>query len=96
MRLRRSKKERMRKFIAGCAVVGVGVWLVFRNQSGSGLGAKLRAGGGLDSLKGKAKDAAGRAVGNSSLSAEGLLNQAVGAVRDGVGKAVSAIEGATR
>lgn len=97
--MKRSERERMRKFLAGCAVVGVGAWLVFRNQtnqSGSTLAAKLRAGGGLDSLKGRAKDAAGRAFGSGSLSGEGLLDQAVGAVKAGLGKAVSAVDGAAR
>ena len=45
---------------------------------------------------GTAKDAAGKALGNDRLRAEGAADKAVGATKEAVGKAKQAIHNATR
>jgi len=45
---------------------------------------------------GDAKDAAGKALGNDRLRAEGAADKAVGATKEAVGKAKQAIHNATR
>ena len=54
-------------------------------------GSKQRIKGKGGSLLGKAKEGVGRATGNDSLAGEGLVDQAVGAVKDTAGDAAHAV-----
>lgn len=49
-------------------------------------GTKKRFGAGADSLIGRAKEGAGRLMGDDDLTDEGVVDQAVGAVKDTAGK----------
>ncbi len=86
----------MKKSLIGGAIIAFAAWFILKNKSTDAAspaawGLKQRAGGGLDSLRGRAKQAVGNATGDDSMAAEGLVNQALGAVRTGVGKAASAV-----
>jgi uncharacterized protein YjbJ (UPF0337 family) len=54
-------------------------------------GSKQRVKGTGGSLVGKAKEGFGRATGNDDLAGEGLVDQAVGTVKDTAGKAANAV-----
>ena len=54
-------------------------------------GSKQRLKGKGGSLLGKAKEGIGRATGNDSLAGEGVIDQAVGAVKDAAGQAATAV-----
>jgi uncharacterized protein YjbJ (UPF0337 family) len=54
-------------------------------------GSKQRIKGTGGRIVGKVKEGFGRATGNDDLAGEGLVDQAVGAVKDGAGKAANAV-----
>jgi uncharacterized protein YjbJ (UPF0337 family) len=54
-------------------------------------GSKQRIKGKGGSLFGKAKEGFGRATGNEDLAGEGVVDQAVGAVKDTAGEAAEAV-----
>jgi uncharacterized protein YjbJ (UPF0337 family) len=54
-------------------------------------GGKQRVKGTSGNLVGKVKKNVGKATGNDSLAGEGLVDEAVGAVKDTAGKAASAV-----
>ena len=89
----------MKKILFGCVAMSFVAWLIIREQSNevashSMWGAKQQAGGGIDKLKGKAKEVLGDSIGDDSMSTEGMVDQALGAVRAGVGKVVSTFHNA--
>lgn len=57
----------------------------------SGWGAKQRVTGTGGSIVGKVKEGFGRATGDDSTAAEGVVDQAVGAVKDAAGKVAGAV-----
>jgi uncharacterized protein YjbJ (UPF0337 family) len=54
-------------------------------------GSKQRIKGTGGNIVGKVKEGFGRATGDDDLAGEGLVDQAVGAVKDGAGKAAQAV-----
>lgn len=54
---------------------------------------KLRGEGTIDQVKGKAKDVAGSATGDSSTEAEGKLDQLVGKAKEGVANIKDKLDG---
>lgn len=53
---------------------------------------KDRAGGAFDKLKGKAKEAFGKATGNDDVKAEGQADQGKGAAKQGVADAKDKVD----
>ena len=89
----------MRKFLIVSTALGIAAWLLTRERSNGiaepGWSTKQRLGGTVDQIKGNAKQAMGRASGDNSLAAEGMVDDALGAVKRGLGDAVdSAKDGA--
>ena len=85
----------MRKFLIVSTALGVAVWLLTRERSNRisapGWSTKQKVGGTFDQIKGNAKQAAGRATGDNSLAAEGMVDDALGAVKRGLGNAVDSL-----
>ena len=90
----------MKNTVIVCATIGFIAWLLLREQpesfSTSGWGTKQKLSGAFDSLSGTGKQAVGKMTGDDSMRAEGLVDEAIGAVKRGVGKAVDAAKDVAR
>ncbi len=90
----------MKKTIFACLGVGLAAWLLGRRRSANSSVSRWAAGkriaGRLDQVKGAGKETVGKLTGNSLLHAEGLVEEALGAVKHGVGKAVGAAHDAVK
>jgi uncharacterized protein YjbJ (UPF0337 family) len=88
----------MKKVVLASAAIGFVVWMVVRDQRKSSRAlswsTRQRLSGRLDQVRGTAKQAAGRLTGDPSLTAQGLIDQAVGAIKRGVGKTVDSAKDA--
>ena len=86
----------MKNTVIVCATIGFIAWLLLREQpegtSTTSWGAKQKLSGTFDSLSGSGKQAVGKMTGDNSMRAEGLVDEAMGAVKRGVGKAVDAAQ----
>ena len=90
----------MKNTLVICTTIGFVAWLLLREQpTGSrlaGSDATDKLSGSFDKLKGAGKQVAGKLTGDDSMRAEGLVDEALGAVKRGVGQTVEAAKDATR
>ena len=88
----------MKKTIFACLGISFAVWLLVRQRSAdislSRWAAGKRITGRFDQLKGVGKETVGKLTGNTVLRAEGIVDEALGTVKHGVGKAVAAAQDA--
>jgi uncharacterized protein YjbJ (UPF0337 family) len=88
----------MKKIALASAATGFVAWLVIRNEQNSSRALswskRQKLAGTLVLLKGTAKRAKGRIVGDRSLIASGIFDQARGILKRGVGKTVESAKDA--
>ena len=85
----------MKKVFFASTSIGIALWLIARNRKRASLSpswsTRQRVGGALDQIQGATKRTAGNVIGDSALAAEGMVQEAVGAVRRGTGKAAASV-----
>lgn len=98
MLLRKSKKkkaQRVLKVLTSTALVSLGAWILSRMVSGNlkelASPTDLPSGGAVDKIKDAVVRKAGHAFGDETLASEELVDQAIGAVKAGAGRATTAL-----
>ncbi len=83
----------MKKTIFACFGISLAAWLlVFQRSAGSSVwrwATGKRIAGRVDQVKGVGKETVGKLTGNTPLRAAGVLDEALGTVKHGLGKAVA-------
>ena len=84
----------MKKTMLACFGISFAVWLLIRRQSAtssiSRWAISKKVGGRVDQVKGAGKSTFGKLTGNTALRAEGIVDETLGTVKHGVGRAVAA------